>query len=113
MFRKQDTTKAYKILADELGFTHFQNRSDFRLRQSLQGFILGLFKQNNYEPLNLDFLEQKVNKVGKYLRRRGKPYKFANLIKSIVGALHPNVFNRFNGELSNDRTKKESDIWYS
>lgn len=76
-------------ISEALNGYQFNDEEEFRDKQSLQGFILELFRMNNNQPLELDYITRKVKSVQQYLKRKGKSYKFkASLSKSIIGALN-------------------------
>lgn len=67
----------------------FENETEFKFYQTLQGFIIALYQINDFKTLKLEYLTEKVESVRIYLKRRNKFYNLhSSLKKSIIGALH-------------------------
>ncbi|CAI2365641.1 unnamed protein product [Moneuplotes crassus] len=82
-------TACIKAISNALECQKFNSYAEFKVRQTLQGFILGLYKNNEYRPLSLQYLVDKVDEVRVYLKRRNKFYNLHfSIKKSVIGALH-------------------------
>jgi len=54
----QKDQKAIRIISEALDNTCFDNQVDFRVKQTMQGFIIALFEINNFSSLKFEFLKK-------------------------------------------------------